>query len=85
MDELPKKIELGGGYKGEMTTLKELVFSGRVFLYHEGFLSIPQKADLIRVYKAKNYDVQFRGPEYLGDQVVAWHQQHDQMKPLKQP
>lgn len=77
IEELAKRVEIRGGYKGEDTTVKDLTFSGRVFLYHEGFLSIPQKADLINSYKAKNYDVQFRGIDYLQDQLIGWHHQHD--------
>jgi hypothetical protein len=77
IENLTKKVEIGGGYKEVDTTLKDLVFSGRVFLYHEGSLSIPQKADLINAYKSKNYDVQFRGLDYLGDQIISWRAQHD--------
>jgi hypothetical protein len=77
MDWLRKNQTLRAGYRGETTTLDELVFSGRVFLYHEDFLSITDKANIIKAYKQKHYDVQFRGPEYLDDQIITWHQQHD--------
>jgi hypothetical protein len=77
IDDIPKKVDVGGGYRGEMTNIKDLTFSGRVLLYHEDFLSIPQKAAIINVYAAKHFDVQFRGPDYLGDQVIAWHHQHE--------
>lgn len=74
---LRKKVRLSAGYQNERTSLEELVFSGRVYLYHEDFLSITEKAAIIKAYKQKRYDVQFRGPEYLGDQIIAWHRKHD--------
>ena len=46
-------------------------------LYHEDFLSIPQKSDIISAYKRRGFDVQFRGMDYLGDQLIAWHHEHD--------
>ncbi len=86
IDGLSKKVEIRGGYRDESTSMKELMFSGRVFIYHEGFLSITQKADLISSYKAKNYDVQFRGLPYAADQATAWHHEHGFPKPdAKQP
>lgn len=77
LDHAQKSMLVTGGYRGEQNTLKDLIFSSRVMLYHEDFLSITQKAEIIKVYAAKGYDVNFRGPDYLGDQVIAWHQQHD--------
>jgi hypothetical protein len=77
LDDIPKKVAVSGGYRGEMTSIQQLTFSGRVLIYHDAFLSITQKADIIHVYADRQFDVQFRGPDYLGDQVVAWHQQHD--------
>jgi len=76
LDDIPKKVAISGGYRGEMTGIQDLTFSGRVVIYHEAFLSIPQKAAIIATYAAKHFDVQFRGPDYLGDQVIAWHHQH---------
>lgn len=77
IENAQKQLYVSSGYRGEQNTLKELVFSGRVMLYHEDFLSITQKAEIIKAYSAKGYDVNFRGPDYLGDQVIAWHHQHD--------
>src|ERR1041385_1316502 len=57
MDWLRKNQTVRAGYRGESTTLNELVFSGRVFLYHEDFLSITDKANIIKAYKQKHYDV----------------------------
>jgi hypothetical protein len=77
INSLPKRLKVSGGQLGELTTLEELMFSGRVYLYHDDFLSITQKAAIIEAYKRQNFDVQFRGPDYLGIQVIAWHNQHD--------
>jgi hypothetical protein len=77
LEDIPKKVAISGGYRGEMTGIQDLTFSGRVVIYHEAFLSIPQKAAIINTYAAKHFDVQFRGPDYLGDQIIAWHHQHD--------
>ncbi|HTR23741.1 MAG TPA: hypothetical protein VMI10_07130 [Terriglobales bacterium] len=61
-----------GGYRDQMNTEQELTFSGRVLLYHEAMLSITEQADIIRAFQANHLDVQFRGPEYLSDQVIGW-------------
>jgi len=60
-----------------MTSIQDLTFSGRVLIYHEEFLSIPQKADIIRAYAVKNLAVQFMGSDYLATQITAWYQQHN--------
>jgi hypothetical protein len=80
LDDMPKKVMIAGGYRDEMNTIQDLTFSGRVLLYHEDFLSIQQKADILKEYAARHYDVQFRGPDFLGDQVMAWHRQHENRK-----
>ena len=79
-DHFGKQVAVAGGYGDQMTTSKELTFSGRVLIYHEEFLSIPQKADILKEYKEKGLAVTFMGPDYLGTRVVAWHQQHDAKK-----
>ena len=79
-DQFGKQVAVMSGYGDQMTTSKELTFSGRVLIYHEEFLSIPQKADILKAYKEKGLAVTFRGSDYLGTQVIAWHQQHDAKK-----
>lgn len=74
---MEKQVGVMGGQSGQMTTAKDLTFSGRVLIYHEEFLSIPQKAAIMDAYQKQNMDVQFYGDEYLGTQVIAWHQKHD--------
>lgn len=76
-DHVMKSVAIGAGSEGQMTTIQDLTFSGRVLIYHQDFLSIPQKADILKAYAAKNLAVQFMGPDYLGTRVIAWHQQHD--------
>jgi hypothetical protein len=82
VNDLPKKVQIWGGYRGQNNDIDDLVFSGRVFLYYEGLtLSIPQQADLINTYKASGYDVQFRDDTFLGDQLSAWYREHGPPKP----
>jgi hypothetical protein len=77
LDDMPKKVFVGSGSPEGMTSIQDLTFSGRVLIYHEAFLSITQKANIIHAYTARHWDVQFRGPDYLGNQVIAWHHSHD--------
>lgn len=77
IESLSKRVAVRAGYRDQSNRLEELTFSGRALVYHEDFLSIKQKAAIIDAYTAKNLDVQFRGPDYLADQVIAWHRRHD--------
>ncbi len=79
-EHFAKNVGVMGGRDGQMTTFQDLTFSGRVMIYHEEFLSIPQKAQIIEAYKKQNLDVQFMGDQYLGSQVTAWHQRNDLKK-----
>jgi hypothetical protein len=69
IDELPKHLDASGGFAGESTGLRDLTFSGRVFIYHEWPLSNKQKADIVEAYSAKGLDVQFRGVDYLASRT----------------
>ncbi len=80
-EHVSKQVAVLAGRDGQMTSIQDLTFSGRVLIYHDEFLSIPQKADVIRAYAAKQLDVQFMGSDYVGDQVVAWHRQRDREGP----
>ena len=84
IDNLSKQVMLTSGRADQMTNAKDLVFSGRVLIYHEAYLSITEKADIIRAYAAKHQDVQFRGPDYLGDAVTGWYREHGIPKPKQQ-
>lgn len=75
------KRRVSGGSMDKMNNADELMFSGRVLLYHEDNLSILQKAEIIKAFSRKNYDVQFMGPEYLQEQLVAWSREHSVNRP----
>jgi hypothetical protein len=77
IDQLSQRFDATGGPAGESTSLRELTFSGRVFIYHEWPLSNKKKADIIEAYSAKGLDVQFRSMDYLATRLIAWHQEHD--------
>jgi hypothetical protein len=76
LDHFQQNAAVIAGQSGQMTNMKDLTFSGRVFLYHDDFLSITQQAEIIKVYEQKHLAVNFRGPDYLGQKIIAWHQQH---------
>jgi hypothetical protein len=62
-------IEAGG--VGEQPVAQErLVFSGRVFLYHEDYLTPAQLVALTDLYKTRGYEVQFRGPDYFSYHIA---------------
>jgi hypothetical protein len=58
-------VKTSGGMVGQMTAQDDLVFTGRIYIYHEGDLSIEQRAALIQAFRAKHLDVQFRGNDYM--------------------
>jgi hypothetical protein len=76
-----KSISVQSGYLQNLTDLRDLTFSGRVFLYHEDNFSLRQLADLVDIYKSHGMALDFRGPGYLGDQVAAWYHSHDRTPP----
>jgi len=76
INRVSQNLDASAGFAGESTSLRDLTFSGRVFIYHEWPLSNKQKADIVEAYSAKGLDVQFRGVDYLGEKLIAWHQQH---------
>lgn len=76
IEGLPKTIHITGGDAGGVTSMEELVFSGRVFIYHEDALSNKQKPAIINAFDAKHYDVQLRGTDYLTPQLIAWYHEH---------
>lgn len=64
-------VQTSGGVVGQMTDQNDLVFTGRVYIYYQADLSIEQRSALIKVYRAKRLDVQFRGNDYLIVQQLA--------------
>jgi hypothetical protein len=53
-----------GGMVGERTPTKDLVFTGRVYVYHQDELSYAELASLTQLYESKKLSVHFRGPAY---------------------
>jgi len=77
LQDLRKRAKVSAGDVGGINSLDDLTFSGRVFIYHEDFMSNPQKAVVVLAFSRNRCDVQLRGPDYLGPEVVAWHHKHD--------
>ncbi len=77
LKDIRQNTRVTAGDAGGTNSLQDLTFSGRIFLYHEDPLTNKQRASVVLAYDAKHYDVQLRGPEYLGVQVIAWHHKHD--------
>jgi hypothetical protein len=49
------------------SAMKDFVFSGRVYIYHEQSLTLKEKTDLVEDFKRNNFDVQLFGTAYLND------------------
>jgi hypothetical protein len=79
-DHVLKQVDVHMGEGDQMTTIRELTFSGRVLIYHEELLSIPQKAEILKAFTSKEQAVTFVGSEHLGAQVIAWHRKRDAQK-----
>ena len=61
----------GSTFVGDpLTTGAELVFSGRVFIYHRDQLSARQRADLEELFEARTLSLILRGPDYLATQLI---------------
>ena len=52
------------------TSIKDLTFTGRVYIYHEWPLTLQQKAKLVDYYKENGLSVQFFGIDYLKQQIL---------------
>jgi hypothetical protein len=78
-----QKAEFSSGYPDQMTNATDLIFSGRILIYHDAYLSYAEKADIIRAYAVNHQDVQFRGPDYLADRITEWYQKHGLPKPMQ--
>ena len=58
-------IVAGSRYDDRMTEIDDLKFTGRVYIYHDTYLSDNDKDELRLFYKQKNLDPRFRGSNYL--------------------
>lgn len=65
--DFESKASITAGHVTEFssTSQKELLFTSRIYIYHEFTFSHQQLADLERLYKSKGLSVVFRGPAYL--------------------
>jgi hypothetical protein len=75
-----KKVKINVRDPDQHQFLNEFPFSGRVFLYYKSEMTIKERAAVIDAYKAKNLDVQFRGPQYLQNMRI---QQGKRSPPVK--
>lgn len=78
MDELLAGVEITSSYPGDGTHVSNtnLVFSGRVYIYHEDFLEIQQVAALDAAYTRHGARLMLRGPSYastrnMGDRTAT--------------
>jgi hypothetical protein len=65
--DFESKVSVIGGHVTEFssTSQEELLFTHRIYIYHEFSFSHQQLADLEKLYKSKGLSVVFRGPAYL--------------------
>lgn len=52
------------GFLSEMTKAEDLMFTGRVYVYHEDYLTPEQIVALRALYRKKNLEAWFRGVDY---------------------
>jgi hypothetical protein len=72
-----KSIEKDTYIKGGMGTqnareISDLTFTNVVVIYHEAILNIEEEASIIAVFKDRELDVQFRGPDYVAYRDDTW-------------
>lgn len=65
------KLDITSGDSENVTSIHDLAFSGRVFIYHEWPLTNLEKAEIIQKFARNGLDVQFRGIEYLAPKLKA--------------
>jgi hypothetical protein len=63
--DLKGEVQFGHSTEVRMTSSKDLIFSGRVYIYHEDNFSLQQLAALERIYESKGLSVLFRSTAYL--------------------
>jgi hypothetical protein len=67
LQHMDSTFKVNGQVLGESgrTSSDDLIFSNRIFIYHEDYLSPEQVGSLIGAYRAKGLDVKFRSQEYV--------------------
>lgn len=71
LDKLASVFNVTNIIPGESagTTSNELVFSRRIYIYHDTDLSLQQKASIEQLFKSKELSVIFRGTDF---KVASW-------------
>jgi hypothetical protein len=64
-----KSVEVQSAQAGQQTSLSDLTFTGRVFVYHEDFMTLEQMVELRKIFTQSNMSVEFRGPDYLAAHI----------------
>jgi hypothetical protein len=59
------EIRFGRSTESTVTSASELAFTGRVYIYYEGIITLQELAALERLYQSKGVSVVLRGPAYL--------------------
>jgi hypothetical protein len=67
---IPSEMIISGSrYSDRASEIKDLKFSGRVYIYYQAYLSEEDIDELERYYKEKGLDPVFRGSDY---QTYKW-------------
>jgi hypothetical protein len=76
LQDLKSNVNISGGHgPGSATvTQDELVFTGRIFIFHEDALTLQQRAEADTVYRSRGLGIQFRGIDELMRQWIAEQQ-----------
>ena len=82
MDGMTSSVVVRGVFGPNSSTVEqnELVFSGRIFIFHEDELSLQQRASLDSLYRSKGLGLQFRGTEEM---MNNWFNRHPEQKKAK--
>ncbi len=72
-DDLVAQFKLTGKSPGENPqSVDSLVHTGRVFLYHDDFMTKRQEADVEEAFAKQKLEVVLRGSDYLTNALVEW-------------
>jgi len=60
-----------GIFDKSQTRFKDLASTGRVYVYYEGFLSLPEAGDLTTLFEGKHLGLVLRGDEWLRTRIAS--------------
>ena len=70
-DSLSEGVKVAASrYDDRMTEIDDLKFTGRVYIYHDTYLSDDEKDELRLFYKQRNVDPRFRGANYISKRFL---------------